>query len=451
MFTLSLFRHDDPAERILDQRSYEGGELVIGRGGSADWVIADPTRVLSKRHCELRSTGRSVQLVDSSANGVYLNGSSQRMIPGQGAPVHIGDRIRIGEYVLRIDPPQVHRGLPERTMDNPFAPPAQQAGPMRGTSSVRLHNTESPLFGLGGGSDPFRAADTPVSALAHGAWKEPEKQEPLQPQRPRGISAAFDKPMLALSEADPDQWRIPEDWNDWDGRPAPSTPAPVPPPVTELVAPVEPALPPGASASAAAGLFEAFLEGAQLGPQDFTDCDKIAVMRAAGEVYRATILGLSDILHDRAFVKDQFRIAQTRMGERTANPLRMFEPAETAILLLKARMPTLLKSGAAITHACADVKKHQLALLAGLRGAIRATLEALDPSGFAPARKGLLARLSGDDGSAAFRALVERHKCFCAEADDNPDSLVSRELRRGYESYLEDARRADARAGRSAS
>ena len=54
MLTLTVLRCPDSA--VSQQRQVQGGELTIGRGAECDWQLADPDRLLSKKHCALELT-----------------------------------------------------------------------------------------------------------------------------------------------------------------------------------------------------------------------------------------------------------------------------------------------------------------------------------------------------------------------------------------------------------
>ncbi|WP_027143737.1 type VI secretion system-associated FHA domain protein TagH [Mesorhizobium sp. WSM3626] len=75
-------------------RSFE-----IGRE-NCDWTLADPDKIISGRHCEVRYQTGSFWLHDLSRNGTFVNGSSQRIH----APHRLtrGDRLLIGHYVITV-------------------------------------------------------------------------------------------------------------------------------------------------------------------------------------------------------------------------------------------------------------------------------------------------------------------------------------------------------------
>src|SRR5215813_738617 len=69
--TLSMLRCPD---RVAPEtRELRGGEFSIGRGSENDWVLPDPERFLSKRHCLLAYRSGGWQIADLSTNGTFLN------------------------------------------------------------------------------------------------------------------------------------------------------------------------------------------------------------------------------------------------------------------------------------------------------------------------------------------------------------------------------------------
>ena len=81
----------------------EGGAASIGRAPENDFVLADPSRQLSKRHCTVAVAGGAVTLTDTSSNGVFINGSPQRVPRDQSVPITSGDVLKLGDYQLKVD------------------------------------------------------------------------------------------------------------------------------------------------------------------------------------------------------------------------------------------------------------------------------------------------------------------------------------------------------------
>jgi len=101
MYTLRLFHQDDPAHQLA-ARELAHGELGIGRDQRADWSIPDPGRTLSRRHCLVTVQDGELTVRDTSANGVFLG--PERLPPQRPTPVVPGDTLRLGEYMILVEP-----------------------------------------------------------------------------------------------------------------------------------------------------------------------------------------------------------------------------------------------------------------------------------------------------------------------------------------------------------
>ena len=86
------------AERRLDH-----GRLVLGRGAESDWVLTDPARTLSKRHCVIEEADLGYEITDLSTNGVFLNDDDEPVGVGNSRRLRHGDRIRLGPYSLSVE------------------------------------------------------------------------------------------------------------------------------------------------------------------------------------------------------------------------------------------------------------------------------------------------------------------------------------------------------------
>jgi pSer/pThr/pTyr-binding forkhead associated (FHA) protein len=70
---------------------------TIGRHQGCTVVLSSIT--VSRQHATITRQGNLFYVVDNqSSNGVYLNG--QKLPPGQNCPLHHGDMLRLGEYLL---------------------------------------------------------------------------------------------------------------------------------------------------------------------------------------------------------------------------------------------------------------------------------------------------------------------------------------------------------------
>ncbi|MGL4497335.1 MAG: type VI secretion system-associated FHA domain protein, partial [Beijerinckiaceae bacterium] len=78
--------------------------IDIGRDQYLDWVLPDPTRFISGKHCEIRYSDGQYWLRDVSTNGTFVNRNEFR-IDGAHA-LKDGDRLEIGRYIIgvRVEP-----------------------------------------------------------------------------------------------------------------------------------------------------------------------------------------------------------------------------------------------------------------------------------------------------------------------------------------------------------
>src|SRR5260221_141505 len=99
--TLTLFdpmAWSDPAVT----REFEKAGGTIGRAADNDWVLADPRRHLSDRHCAIDWRDGQFFLTDTSESGVFLNEAPEPLGPGNSAILRQGDRIALGDYLISV-------------------------------------------------------------------------------------------------------------------------------------------------------------------------------------------------------------------------------------------------------------------------------------------------------------------------------------------------------------
>jgi type VI secretion system FHA domain protein len=124
------------------------------------------------------------------------------------------------------------------------------------------------------------------------------------------------------------------------------------------------------------GDFASVLSGAGLDPADVTP----EVSRAFGQILRVVVSGVMDVMRSRQQIKDEFRMRQTRVGPVENNPLKFSANVDDALhnLLVK-RNPAYLPPVEAFEDAFADLRHHQIAMLAGMRAAFESMLAEFDP------------------------------------------------------------------------
>jgi type VI secretion system FHA domain protein len=202
-----------------------------------------------------------------------------------------------------------------------------------------------------------------------------------------------------------------------------------------------PAQKPASAGSPSDAAWDAFFEGAGLSPDELRLAPD--AMRRLGVLYRQTVLGLWDIIQDRASFKDEFRVERTQLSMGKNNPLKHLPPLEAAkILLGDIALPGFMDSEEALRTAFEDIKKHQLAMLAGVQQALIAVFDRLSPAEIekmvekaAGSRKGLSFG-RGIDRWSVYQTLFEALR---KDATSNANGVMSVAFREGYEKFLKSA------------
>jgi type VI secretion system FHA domain protein len=137
------------------------------------------------------------------------------------------------------------------------------------------------------------------------------------------------------------------------------------------------------------------LEGVRLTPE---------IAQQLGAILRVVVEGVLDVLHARQQTKEAFRIPGTVIRARGNNPLKHSVDVQDALHnLLVRRSAGYLGPVEAFEDAFADLRNHQLAVLAGIRAAFQTMLERFEPDCLRERfdraalanKKGPLARLQG--------------------------------------------------------
>jgi type VI secretion system FHA domain protein len=416
----------------------QGG--TIGRGGSCDWVLSH--RKVSGRHATISFQDSVFYIVDDqSANGVFLNTTKNRLVPGRRYALKNGDRIIIDPYEMDVtigsargadegpargpfdEPaarPHAQGGaynpfdavdpfapVPLRT-PNPSAPPLPTPRPNPAGQVVPMEELD-PLKLLEGTPKPAPARHQAPSAkdlenaspLA-GHYQPPAvlTPPPAAPTPPPGgimIPADYDP----LSDDSYEPIPVPPEFRsapisappprvEPPPAPMPTPPptprpyvAPTPPPVAKAPAvPQAPAVPPRETPPAG--------EGA-----DPSDPGLVAVLEGAGlerapvtlefarsfgQIFRVVVSGVMDVLRSRQQIKDEFRMRLTQFRVADNNPLKFSANVDDALhnLLVK-RNAAYLEPVEAFEDAFDDLRDHQMAMLAGMRVAFEAMLAQYNP------------------------------------------------------------------------
>jgi type VI secretion system FHA domain protein len=334
---------------------------------------------------------------------VFLNGAAEPLSPDHQTVLADGDEIRLGDYVITVsdtaDPATTAR--PADTLGEFFATPpgGAFAYPLVARLAVRQ-------------DDPFDRADEmlspgPSQGLPNQRMSRAEDlfkgDEPLDVWQGPSQPDNADAPVHAVAEprfvAGPRFDDLDIDALLGDIPPGQATPAPLPAPAAPPAAVLSSSAPSGPAASGpgpsspppfasvlpsvdAGSLLAAFLEGAGVPALNLDPgTDPHTALRAAGEVFHAMVEGLREVLMSRAAVKQEFRTEQTMLGPCDNNPLKFSITAEDAVAALlrpgrRGYQPPLV----ATREAFADLKSHELAVMAGAQTALVGLLRRINPA-----------------------------------------------------------------------
>ncbi|WPO00457.1 type VI secretion system-associated FHA domain protein TagH [Pseudomonas sp. MUP55] len=97
------------------RKIFDGAGGVIGRGSGCDWVIHDPSRLLSSHHGLVGYREGRYFLTDISSNGIRMASTRERLRKGQAHLIEEGDVFELGALSIRarlIEPIQPYSEQP---------------------------------------------------------------------------------------------------------------------------------------------------------------------------------------------------------------------------------------------------------------------------------------------------------------------------------------------------
>lgn len=373
----------------------EGG--TIGRAGDNDWRLPDAERYISSHHATIDFQAGSYYLIDTSTNGVYVNGSDVPVGAGKPQRLFDGDTLRMGEYVISvaidegfdlIAEDEDHRSSIAReelvTADDDSSEFAMlDAEEITGAQELR-----SRLFGE-------TVTDTFVP-------EQPKKSPRKAKVTPMRNTAAADSRASAKSAK-----------------------------AGEAELPADPAA--------------AFLRGLGIDESDVSRVDTRRLMHNAGLALREFVLGTMELLQNRAAVKNTFRLEQTTIQPGANNPLKFSASADDAIR-------NLLSGGGAefgpavdsVREVCRDIKQHEIAIVCAMREAFKDFADRFDPEELQQRFDGTLKRgslFSGNTKAKYWDLYGDLYQVMTQRPEGQFPQLFGEEFSRAYGEHLDRLRR----------
>ncbi|MCD5995969.1 type VI secretion system-associated FHA domain protein TagH [Pseudomonas sp. CDFA 602] len=464
------------------EKSMDTGVMAIGRGQENDWVLPDPERLVSQKHCTIQYKDGRYYLTDYSTNGVELVKAGIRLRRGNSEPLQDGEIVRIGEYEIqaRVDfgMQAVEGSLAGASPSSSFeALMAGQDSPAQLSTPAVSSLPPTAHFKGGSAQDTFPdlfdflapSSVAPPTQPDHVPAEQHDFRAPMPTIKPA-------PPAVSASAPAPSAGLIPDDWDPFADVVAPSSQAPLPEfvapapvlakapePIEPAIAPLEPVQAPApvpvpapafvaeplqadASVTGQPDLLQAFLRGAGLDQLNIDKAQAEAQMFAIGRSYRLMVEGLIDVLRARTSLKGEFRMQQTMIGPVENNPLKFAPNADEALmLLLRHGNQAFMAPEQAVADSFDDLRAHQLAVMAGVQAAIKHLLNRFEPAELearmgAPSG-GLSGLFSGSRQAQYWQQFTALYSKISSEAEDDFQDLFGREFSRAYEEHSARVRR----------
>lgn len=380
---------------------------LIGRGDECDWVFND--RYISRQHAQIRFFNGLFFVEAIGQNLIAIDDPNQQVPRGKSQPLRDGCRLFVDMHEIRVSlqeddtlaPGPQRSPQPAGREQAPIAPRAKGHDDLAGIDF-------SSMPGPGPGADDFD-----VVGLMEQTGARPPALPPQPEQYGRG-----ENPKVEIPDDD-EWWKKPTG-----GDPKDSVGAePIPEPS---------ALPAGHAGELAELLRGAGIDpaGMELGPE---------VARQLGEILRITVEGTMDVLKSRAEIKEQFRMPGTRVQRKDNNPLKFSADVGDALhnLLVK-RSDAYLPPVEAFENAFEEIRRHQLAMLHGLRVAFDQLMRKLDPKKLADGvgQQGKSGILIGNPRARYWDAYENMMKELARAPEDRFRQLFGDAFGRAYEEQL---------------
>ena len=369
---------EPPARKVFDGM---GG--VVGRGAGCDWIIPDPSRLLSSHHGLIGYRDARYFLTDISSNGIREVSSGKSLKKGQARLILEGDVFQLGPFAIRAR-------LIERVASH--RPPLSAEGGVipddayLGLDPVHEWDRQSMHGALSCELDALNDAQEASSAWMYGNGVERDH--------------------LAL--------------------PAQATP---------LVESVEPVLPESQAPEADEAFWAQYAKALGVSVQVLDDAGREALAIKAAGLLRHAIEGLQQNLCTHDELRNELDLDASTSIKRP-KALKDSLGIDAALTSLLGTSELAHPSAeAAITQVYRQMQVHQVALLVACRTAVRTSLAT-----FAPGH--LLASFERDDTAPRFFAdgahwrAYQRHYQRLVEADVLSTGLLRGDFAKAYEEQV---------------
>jgi predicted component of type VI protein secretion system len=366
-------------------RDFDVLPVSIGRDAACSICLEDPHKHMSRFHAEIQEDGGSYWMaVVSKVNPVMAEG--RRYGPGTRLALRSGDSFELAEYEVQVMLPE-----PVAAAEKPAAKAPPPSADAEEPGSTQIHGT-------------------PQLDAAERLFNEATFFGADEPARPRMIPADAEDALPELTFIPPKR----------------AAPAP-------------------AAAGAMSDALRLVLEGAGLPTKPLTAAESERMLRDCGAILGAAVEGIMMLLLARAEMRKAFGTEERSLvAPRDNNPLkRMSDPQEAMDFLLDPgeRTDGLLDPVHAVRDACAELRMHELALMAGMRAAVQGALGRFDPSlierAFENSRRGFSL---GSRKAKLWELFVVQQDQLSREAQDDFNKVFGRDFMGAYEAHLKEVK-----------
>lgn len=416
-------------------RTFDSFPIIIGRSTACNYILNDDSRYISSNHAVILSQNGKLLIQDTSANGVYLNGDSEPIGRGISVALNHEDTLAIGDYTLTATLQSPVQSNMAGGVDDPFSNFA--------SSSKGLSTASTPPS-----YDPFKGDEpdwTPASAniddpFADG-WDSIEKP-----------ASAEERPTVSRDS----------DWSDWptegpeasnsntastrhntraqdafspsnDDSGWPSTSSTNQPLPTSTHRTTN-------HSDASKDALDILLRAASLRESDFDKRDSTEVLDQTGKLLAQMTDAMMVLLQSRMELKNAIRTDVTTLSHSGNNPLKFsMSSADALTKLLANNADGYLQSDRAIQEAVEDLKLHQLAMLEGMKSAVKSLLLQFDPDTLANTlvkTGGISANIPIKREAKLWELFCKQYDTICEEAVNDFGDLFGQEFRRSYDKSI---------------
>ncbi|SAK73844.1 FHA domain-containing protein [Caballeronia hypogeia] len=447
MLTLTVTRHNGQPPRTPLAASFNADGGTIGRAVTNRLVLDDAERTVSRMHAQIAWRDGVYRLTDRGSNPALVNGVP--LDPGQEVPLANGDEVQIGGYQLRAEV-----SGEDRTVTAQETPHAAAAAP---SSDAPSDDPFAGLFDAPAAAEPLASPDTD-------APRDNFDFEFDDPASKRSIDELFGLAPGAASLVEPLIEPISQPNTAHDDDPLASLTGaarPLAPPATlsdagselhsaftpprQRAAPMPSPAPAPAAQSDDRALIDALLRGLDA-PGVRIEALTPALMQLIGMLLREATQGTLDLLAARAAFKREMRTEATIIAAADNNPLKFSPNVDAALAhLLSGPVRGFMPPAAALADACADLRAHQVGMVAGMRAALDGVFERFEPQRIEarlPGRSRFDEFMSGNKRRArCWDLFTELYGQLSSEATEDFHLLFGRAFVAAYEAQISDLKR----------